>query len=90
VRNTWEHPRSKLEDTMKTTTRPYQHSIIEASATGMQVRVVLGTYATLGRAVAAAQRWEGVAPNETRSILVAGHKVRSVYTHGHPRTWDAT
>jgi hypothetical protein len=64
--------------------RPYKHTIYQD---GPNRLLVLGTYATLDSAIAAAKRAELEWPNETREIRFRHITCRNRYAHGRVQTW---
>ena len=69
------------------THRPYLHTVtFVAESGGTQVRI-LGTYSTLARAIAAAQRADAVRPDGTREIRYGRWTRRNRYAHGPVSSW---
>ena len=74
---------------MRYTQRPYKHVVSEVTPMGGIRMIVLGTYSTLARAIAAAQRADATCPNETREIRLRNWTYRNRYAHGPVATWKA-
>lgn len=67
--------------------RPYKHTITAAGGMGETVVIHLGSYATLGAAIRAAQKADAAVPNETRTITWRNWSARNRYAHGPVAAW---
>lgn len=70
--------------------RPYKHTVTEVTETGGMRLIVLGTYSTLARAIAAAQKAEVARPDDSREIRLRGWTCRNRHAHGPTKTWVAS
>ena len=70
--------------------RPYKHTITEVTESGGTRLIILATYSTLARAIAAAQRANAIRPDDSREIRTRGWTCRNRYAHGPVKTWVAS
>ena len=67
--------------------RPYRHTVTRVTdACGTEV-VILGTYSTLARAIAAAKVDDRCCPDATREIRCGNRTLRNRYAHGPVQGW---